>query len=325
MRVGTIPTVRPLVVIVAAFVLTLTACGTSVRSAGSATPRAEPTPVAYLARLSGPIPKPDPPATVPGGHRRIFPEHRLVGFVGGRSPAFGRLEPGKFDRAMKEISGLSAKYDDDGKKIMPVFELIAVIAHPSPTASGMYRTVEPDDVLDAYLKAARRHGAILLLNVQPGRSDFLDDVRLLERWLREPDVGLALDPEWAVGPDQVPGRVYGSTTGAELDSVASYLAKLVAEYDLPQKVMVFHQVHESVVVDEKDLGHHRGVAVIKSVDGIGPKASKEATWDRLMPPGGDRVRAGFKLFFEEDTEQGRLMTPKEVMRLTPKPDYVMYE
>jgi hypothetical protein len=52
----------------------------------------------------------------------------------------------------------------------------------------------------------------------------------------------ALDPEWAMDPGQVPGRAYGHSTGAELDDVASYIADLVEEYDLPQKVMVYHQV-----------------------------------------------------------------------------------
>ena len=37
------------------------------------------------------------------------------------------------------------------------------------------------------------------------------------------------------------------------------------------------------------------------------------------------VRTGFKLFYEEDTEGSRLMTPEEVLALWPRPDYVMFE
>jgi hypothetical protein len=38
------------------------------------------------------------------------------------------------------------------------------------------------------------------------------------------------------------------------------------------------------------------------------------------------VHPGFKLFFEEDRRGGqRLMTPREVMKLSPVPEYVMYE
>ena len=38
------------------------------------------------------------------------------------------------------------------------------------------------------------------------------------------------------------------------------------------------------------------------------------------------VHAGFKLFFDEDAANShRLMTPAEVLALTPVPEYVMYE
>ena len=38
------------------------------------------------------------------------------------------------------------------------------------------------------------------------------------------------------------------------------------------------------------------------------------------------VHAGFKLFFTEDRRHGgRLMSPREVLALKPRPEYVMYE
>lgn len=272
-----------------------------------------------------PTPSPTPSPTLPGGGTTILPEHRLVGFAGGRSPAFGRLTPDGLDAAAEQIDAIAAEYDGDGRTVLPVFELITVIAHDSPAADGLYRTHEPDDVITAYLDAARRHGALLLLNVQPGRAGFLDEVTRLEPWLSEPDVGLALDPEWAVGPDEVPGDVFGSTTGAELDSVAAYLSALVTEHDLPEKVMVFHQLHASVVADEAALRPHPGVVTVKSVDGIGSRADKERTWTTLMGTKPPHVAAGFKLFFDEDAERGPLMTPAEVLALVPTPDYVLYE
>jgi hypothetical protein len=90
-------------------------------------------------------------------------------------------------------------------------------------------------------------------------------------------------------------------------------------------VIVFHQVHESVVTDEDDLGEHPGVEVIKSVDGIGARSDKESTWDRVIAGTPDHVRPGFKLFFDEDTRHGPLMTPEQVLALEPLPEYVLYE
>src|ERR671929_20630 len=60
-----------------------------------------------------------------------------------------------------------------------------------------------------------------------GRSPFMREVRSYARWLREPDVGLALDPEWSMAPGQVPGTVIGSTDAAIVNRVQAYLAQIV--------------------------------------------------------------------------------------------------
>jgi hypothetical protein len=151
-------------------------------------------------------------------------------------------------------------------------------------------------------------------------------VKAFEPWLREPDVGIALDPEWAVGPGQVPGRVFGHTTGSELDAVSAYLAGLVAADGLPEKVMVVHQLAPPIIRGEHALRRRPGIVVVKSVDGIGTESAKVDTWNRLVRGMSPAMRPGFKLFFDEDTQGGSgLMTPERVLALTPTPDYVMYE
>jgi hypothetical protein len=164
------------------------------------------------------------------------------------------------------------------------------------------------------------------LNIQPGQSDFMSEVRHFERYLREPDVGVALDPEWAMKPKQKPGVYWGQASGATINEVAAYLSGIVKEHDLPEKVLVFHQVNTWVLKDEADLRAFPGIAAIKSVDGLGPKGAKTTTYNYLIKTMPSTVHAGFKLFFEEDAAHGaRLMTPDEVMKLVPTPEYVMYE
>jgi hypothetical protein len=143
--------------------------------------------------------------------------------------------------------------------------------------------------------------------------------------LREPDVGVALDPEWAMDSGQVPGRVFGHTTGAELNGVAVFLSRIVQRHRLPEKIMVYHQLAPRIVRRESGLKPQRGVAMVKSVDGIGTRAAKTDTYrvvGKTTPP---FVRPGFKLFFDEDREHGKLMTPAQVLALRPRPDYVLYE
>lgn len=250
----------------------------------------------------------------------------MVGYAGAPgSAAFGRLGIGNLDERVAEVERRAQPYAK-GRTPLPALELIATVSTQAPGDDGMYRTRTDDETVQTYLDAARKGRALLLLNIQPGRADFLPEVQAYEKWLREPDVGLALDPEWAVGPEQVPGQAYGSTTGAELNEVAAYVSGLVEEHALPEKLLVFHQVAKSVVRDEKDLRPHPGVVLVKSVDGIGSRQLKTASWNTLTRDLEPHVHPGFKLFFEEDRERsGRLMTPQQVLALEPEPEYVVYE
>ncbi len=272
--------------------------------------------------LSPPSPTTRP---LPRGGTVVFPEHRLVGYAGLPSaPGMGRLGIGDLDERITEIERLGLQYAGN-RTPLPVLELIATVVHRRPGKDGHYRSRIDEAIVQRHLEAARRHQAILLLNIQPGRAAFLDEVKAWERWLREPDVGLALDPEWAVKDGQVPGRVYGSTTGAELDEIAAWVSDLVVTHQLPEKVLLYHQLHTSIVRNPEQLRPHPGVTLIVSVDGIGSPGAKTATWNRIVAVTPPHVHKGFKLFFEEDRRHGPLMTPEQVLALTPRPEYVLYE
>ncbi|WP_290061951.1 hypothetical protein [Amycolatopsis solani] len=297
---------RRLVLTAALAGLAATACG------GQRLGRAVAAPV--TATPAPPSPPADPLAT-----------NLLVGFCGAPgSAALGRMT-GDLAAAGREL-GRRIDAFAGNRPVTPVVELIATTVHRSPGADGMYRSRCADETVRDYLDAARALNGLLLLNIQPGRADFLPEVQAYERWLTEPDVGVALDPEWAVEPGVVPGRKFGRTTGDELDGVARYLGHLAEAHRLPAKVMVYHQVASSVVREENLLRAHSGVSPVKVVDGIGSAAAKKATWKTLMQTKPDHVRAGFKLFFDEDTRRGAaLMTPAEVLALSPVPAYVVYE
>jgi hypothetical protein len=248
-----------------------------------------------------------------------------VGYCGTPgAPALGRLQ-GDLGARAKSLRTYADQYGGD-REVLPVFELIAVVVQGAAGADGKWRRRVPTSVIDDYLKAARKEKALLLLNIQPGHSDFMTEVKVLESYLREPDVGVALDPEWAMKPKQKPGVFYGQTTGAEIDTVAEYLEAIVREHDLPEKVLVFHQVNNIVAKELDVLKKREGIVLIKSVDGLGPKGAKIKTYNHLVKDLKEPLYAGFKLFFDEDTKHGgKLMTPKEVLALSPTPVYVMYE
>jgi hypothetical protein len=90
--------------------------------------------------------------------------------------------------------------------VLPALELIAVVAPRTPGEGGRYNLRQPDSVIRRYLKAARRRQGAAVLDIQPGRSDFFTEATRLRKWLKQPDVGLALDPSGGWARARCPGR-----------------------------------------------------------------------------------------------------------------------
>ena len=259
--------------------------------------------------------------TLPGGGRSLFPEHRIVADYGGsQTAALGVLGEVAAEEAGLQLEGRIAPFRAGDRPVLPGFELIATVALANPGEDGLYRAPTEDRVIRRYLDAAREAGAILVLDVQPGRSDFLTEVSRYERFLVEPDVGIALDPEWRMEPDEVPGQVLGSASAAEINEVSAYVAGLVRRHDLPEKLFVLHQFNHAMLPDRDQIVGRDGLAMTLHVDGQGPVGTKLETYRELKvePP----FHTGFKLFFDEDD---RVMSAPEVFALDPVPDLITYQ
>ena len=261
------------------------------------------------------------PVELPRGGRAVLPDHRVVAFYGApQSRELGVLGIGSPDRAARRLEREAGRYATERRPVLPALELIAVIANADAGADDMYRTRQTDAVIRRYLRAARRHRMLLVLDIQPGRSDFFTETTRLERWLREPDVGLALDPEWRVTELEVPGQVIGQVDAREVNATSAWLAQLVARHDLPQKLFVVHQFTDDMV-DDAQLKRRDELAMVLNADGFGTKPLKVAKY-REFTRAAPSFEQGFKLFYEEDVG---LMRARDVMRLRPAPDVVVYE
>ena len=198
--------------------------------------------------------QPDSPPQLPRGGRVLLPDYRVVALYGApQDDQLGELGIGTPAQAAEKLLSQCQPYDRPHRPVMPAFELIATLVTADPGDDGRYRYRQSDEVIDRYLAAARRAKALLILDVQPGRARFMDEVRAYRRYLDQPDVGLALDPEWSMRPGQVPGSVIGSTDAAVVNQVSAYLAKLVADDNLPQKLLIVHQFTNGMISHKPTL------------------------------------------------------------------------
>jgi hypothetical protein len=264
------------------------------------------------------------PKELPRGGKSVLPQNRVIGFYGApQADSLGELGIGSPASAAKRLRRQIKPYKSRSRQpILPVFELLGTIALASPGPDGKYRARQPNSIIRRYSKAAKRNRFLLMLDIQPGRSRFSKEVKHLERWLRKPFVSVALDPEWNMGRNGVPGQGIGSVSAKMINRVTRYLTRLVREHDLPQKLVVVHQFTDSMIRHKEDLKTRPGVDLVLNADGFGTPDAKRSKYEQLSPSRRSGLFAGFKLFYEEDTN---LMSPKQVMRLNPRPDFVVYE
>jgi hypothetical protein len=261
-------------------------------------------------------------AELPRGGRRLLPDRRIVAFYGApQDDELGELGIGTPASAARRLERQARPYERPGRPVLPAMELIAVTAAAHPGEGERYSTRQDDAVIGRYLQAARNARALLVLDIQPGRSDFFTEATRLERWLTEPDVGLALDPEWRMGPGEVPGHVIGSVDAREVNAVSAWLSQLVVRNRLPEKLFLIHQFTNDMV-DDTQLQERRGLAMVLNADGFGTQELKRVKYHAFTRSPRQFFGEGFKLFYREDTD---LMKPREVLRLRPPPDVVVYE
>ena len=266
--------------------------------------------------------KPAPLPQLPRGGRRLLPDHRIVAFYGApQAHELGALGIGTPASAARRLARQAKAYGRRTRPVLPAMELIAVVAAAHPGEGDRYNTRQEDAVIRRYLRAARRAKALLVLDIQPGRSDFFTEAVRLRKWLAQPDVGLAIDPEWRMGPGEVPGDVIGSVAAREVNATSAWLDQLVRRRRLPQKLFVIHQFTNDMV-DDTQLHEREGLAMVLNADGFGTQANKNSKYRAFTASPRGFFHQGYKLFYREDTD---LMSPREVLRLRPPPDVVIYE
>lgn len=164
------------------------------------------------------------------------------------------------------------------------------------------------------------HG-LLILDMQPGRAAFLPYVKRYEKFLRQPDVGLALDSEWSMGAGEIPGDVIGGTDASTVNGVSAYLSALVRRYRLPQKLFIVHQFTPDMIENRSQVVHRPGLALVFHVDGFGDRANKLSKYN-LLSQNRNGAFMGLKLFYNQDID---MFSASEVMRLHPRPDLITYQ
>ncbi len=265
------------------------------------------------------------PFTFPAGGRTLTGTYRFVALYGAPdSPVLGALGGQPLPDAIARVKQLALQYQPlSSVAVYPTFEIIATVAAAEPTDNNDYSRETPISTLIPWVEQARAQGVYVLLDLQPGRTDFLTQAKLYEPLLREPNVGLALDPEWRLKPNQVPLAQIGSVDITEANQVVAWLAGVVHANRLPQKLFVLHQFRLDMITNRQNLDvSHPELSYIVQMDGQGAQAAKQDTWAAIIAAAPASVTFGWKNFYFKDAP---ILDPTQTMQITPQPWYISYQ
>ena len=285
-------------------------------------------------------PKPAPPnlwpvKTVYPNPGAILPFSRIVAYYGNLySTKMGVL--GEYPEAimLQKLNAEVKKWEfaDPSTPVVPALHYIAVVAQESPGVDGKYRFRMQDSEIDKVLAMASKiparagGNAIVFLDIQVGFSTLQKEISIFEKYFKLPNVHLGLDPEFSMKGSIKPGKVVGTFDADDINFAANYLAKIVQENNLPPKVFVVHRYTQKMVTNYQQIQPLPEVQIVMNMDGWGEAAKKIGTYKSFIYP--EPVQfTGFKLFYKNDilTLGTALMTPNDLLKLSPKPIYIQYQ
>jgi hypothetical protein len=263
---------------------------------------------------------------LPGGGQLIFGQRQYVALYGvPGTGVLGVLGEQNSTAAVQRAKDMAAVYQPlTDKTVVPMFEMMATVAAAQAGPDGNYSNEIPIEELRPWIEEATAAGLYVVIDLQPGRTDFLTQAKLYQPLLEMPHVGLALDPEWRLGPNQRHLVQIGSVSAAEINGVTQWLADLVNEKALPQKMLVLHQFQLRMIQDRAAIDMSRPeIAMIIHADGQGSQPAKQDTWNALREGAPAGMAWGWKNFYDEDLP---VLTPEQTMRqVSPVPDLVTYQ
>jgi hypothetical protein len=266
------------------------------------------------------------PTPLPGA---ILPAKRIVAFYGNPlSKRMGILGEDDSTKMLAKLDSEVVKWNkaDPDHPVQPALHLIAVVASADPGPSGKYRTRMDSALIRRVYNWAKSRYALLFLDVQVGTGTLKEELPRILPWLKNPDVHLAIDPEFSMKGGQKPGTIIGTFDAEDVNYASSLLQDVVTKENLPPKVLIVHRFRRNMLTGYKRIKLDPRVQIVVNMDGWGTQTQKidsyrEYVWKYPVE------YTGFKLFYHNDRrlKGSTLMTPADVLALDPRPIYIQYQ
>jgi len=253
----------------------------------------------------------------------ILEGRRFVAFYGSPAgPGLGIL--GRYDisttlELLDEQAQAYRELDPDVETLL-AFHMVTTVADSFPGEDGDYNHRTSHEAIQEWVDAITSFDGWGIVDIQPGRAAVETEVELAESLLEQANVHLALDPEFTMGPGEVPGHRIGQMSALDINRAQARL-DLLARRTGHRKVLIVHQFEDSMIDGKWEILHYPLVDLVWDADGVGSSGAKIADYRQYRYEAGFEY-GGFKIFYDYDSD---VMTPERVMDLDPRPVLVIYQ
>lgn len=269
--------------------------------------------------------EPSPSAPALGGDIPLLANNQILAFYGHPlSRRMGILGEYSKEELARLLKGYAKLYDDANGPtgVIPAFYLIYGTCWPGGEIGYL-----KESLVLSYIEFAAAQGMEVFVDHQIGKYPVEEAVKRLLPFLKYPNVHLALDPEWRT---TAPMQEIGSISAEEVNKAQGMISDYLQAQGIPGvKILVVHQFRSSMITGrEKVRADFERVLLVHTADGFGAPALKRNSY-ALNATASNMPLKGFKLFFRTTVPgagfDDPLLTPPEVLALSPRPALIIYQ
>jgi hypothetical protein len=275
-----------------------------------------------------PAPAASPEAVLPkiaGLYPSLLDNNMIVAFYGSPfSTKMGILGEQSMEETVRLVKLKAAEWDaiNGDQRVIPAFHLIYGTVWADANVG-----ILSDKIIQQYIDCAARNDMIVVLDHQLGKNDPVECVRSMLKWLKYPNVHLAIDPEWkTINPGKEIGSINAGDINRSQELIQEYLVKEKIEQ---KKLFIVHQFNWKMIINRELVrSDFDRIDLIHNADGFGSPDLKLGTYKFVSLATNMPVK-GFKLFFPKPwkTEgfDKPMMSPEQVLNLNPRPVFINYQ
>ncbi len=265
------------------------------------------------------------------------PNDILVGFYGRpHAKSLGILGELTVDELTSKMKIVQKEYEEisNGIKITPTYHIIKDVATLEAGNDGDHIKPLNETHIMRYINKAQKENFAVILDVQLGTMTPINAIKPILKFLKYPNVHLAIDPEFKIPSHRryPPGKFIGHIFAKDVNEVQEAMQNYMNENAIEGKRMLLvHMFYKRMLRNKAQVKSYDSINLTYNIDGHGRGATKIKIYNHLYNKEANMIaQGGFKIFYKNDIKP--LMTPKQILGLEPvkgaliwkRPNYINY-